>query len=705
MIEQRVLTHGYVHGHIHKHKDHTHIHGHIHNHDHEENQEGKITSVDGEAADLSESCKEFAELAYCKDILCDELDDCFFFSCEDSKRTENAHDASLDPGSGDYSAAMTDSCKLESHGQNTALTTSDDDCRQCTDGWYTPCNEENCAYEVPTCSTSSLTPAQKGDTDGICYDPTCINNTRISYDCCDTSEATEPIKTEHTRPMFERLINNVLKNLLAQPESMVKQEEDDDKITHFGDLSFEYDEGGLKRRKIEADDRFHQSCFHTTIPNEQQMNSEMLMSDFDFFIQFDTFQKQQQQKKEELDKQKQETENAQKGYMARDKALGPTDIKPFENTEPNEYKYVPQNTIIQDELNIDENYGLFPMLPSQKNFSCQWDHCFKKVNDSNFMEHVMTKHIQSEFVNPKLTSYHCEWSDCNHIDNDLNAMMNHVQQHTADVDRQQAFSPALTPVSNGKSAAASPFENQQVANSTLKHNQNTNQGGMDNSVNITLVKIVPKRKTAERNQDPTLTCKWEIGIEADGNPIQCNIQHASPGDLQKHMCDEHIGAGKSVYHCKWVGCERHNGKEFTQRQKLLRHIHIHTNYKPCVCDICGLSFAVELMLKQHMRTHLGEKPFQCAQCGKRFATSSSLSIHNRVHTGERPLVCKWPGCNKRFSESSNLTKHMRIHEKTFSCEVCGKEFDKKANYTKHMKLHAEEEENLGGRKLLSKIEV
>ena len=83
-VDGKVITHGYVHGHIHKHKDHTHIHGHIHNHDHRTDLEKINTQINDTSMEpisnqpnFNFSCPALDDLDFCKDVFCNDLDDCF----------------------------------------------------------------------------------------------------------------------------------------------------------------------------------------------------------------------------------------------------------------------------------------------------------------------------------------------------------------------------------------------------------------------------------------------------------------------------------------------------------------------------------------------------------------------------------------------------------------------------------------------------
>jgi hypothetical protein len=60
-------------------------------------------------------------------------------------------------------------------------------------------------------------------------------------------------------------------------------------------------------------------------------------------------------------------------------------------------------------------------------------------------------------------------------------------------------------------------------------------------------------------------CKWQ----------GCHLRFETFEELTGHVSDLHIGSGRSQYICYWEKCDR-NGRPFTQRQKVMRHIQTHT---------------------------------------------------------------------------------------------------------------------------------
>ncbi|KAH3685291.1 hypothetical protein WICPIJ_003765 [Wickerhamomyces pijperi] len=311
-----------------------------------------------------------------------------------------------------------------------------------------------------------------------------------------------------------------------------------------------------------------------------------------------------------------------------------------------------------DLINFSWNFKNMPK-------ACEWNNCGDILeNPIQLQHHIMENHLialpQTNNTSKAAEQddndgYLCEWKDCEYLGEDLFQLVNHINcTHNTQKEFNAGNQLAILNSLDGQP----PLLPQGVP---LLPGQNFDEAPRLNS-----------------DDGGETRCQWHI----PGQPV-CNIQFSNSEDLTRHILEDHVGSGKSLYICYWAGCERQH-REFPQRQKIIRHLHVHTKHKPFLCKVCNHRFITEGILEQHMRTHSGEKPFVCKVCGKAFARSSSLSIHNRVHTGEKPLQCKYPGCDKRFSESSNLTKHMRTHTKGWECEKCGKTFAK----SKQLELHA-----------------
>lgn len=603
------LVHGYVHGHIHKHSDHTHIHGHIHCHEGEGNDDsdyGQIgdqvindekreddnntssaeyqTSNDsnvrnylnGNFADVAASSKDtqgycpLDSLPVCDEVLCSDLDDCFYSNCDDTRDVE---------------------CYTQAH------------------------EIADCCQEVPDKMLNSELERAQSQYDNlmecseICKDTSCIKHEDANIYCHGPPQNKDNHDKEHHdnlcnyqkngKHFFEQIFDELNNDFNGWSSDQVPKFQTQRKNSH--NIHYPHESHPLNS--------IHKSCFHTSIPDKSILTDEQ-KRDCDFQLKF------------------------------------------FKNmttsNDPDKLKL------------IDGSYN------------CKWDNCNKNLNNDTLLQHLIDQHIDSGS-----DLFNCEWDDCNYSNTDYDDIIHHLQGHKQGTPNDLNI---LTP----SSSLISPKQEDISQNSSKNDINKIIEPSVDR-YEVTNIQITPKPPKPQA--DEYFTCCWEVGIDANGIPIKCNKTHDSAGDLHDHIVNDHIGSGKSSYNCNWIGCERYHGKVFPQRQKLLRHIHIHTNFKPWKCKSCGAQFAVESMLTQHMRIHSGEKPFPCNICGKTFATSSSLSIHNRVHTGEKPLICKWPGCGKKFSESSNLTKHMKTHVKDFTCNICHASFDKKSLYLKHMKQH------------------
>lgn len=267
--------------------------------------------------------------------------------------------------------------------------------------------------------------------------------------------------------------------------------------------------------------------------------------------------------------------------------------------------------------------------------NCGWNHCPQKYDSLiDLQSHILRDHISEGTTATKLptprTQFDCEWDNCGFEGDDMCTLINHI---------------------NGKHGIAFNMkflDKDKLEEQSEQHHMLHCDEACDGC-----------RPCKDHNDEQDHTCRWE----------GCMQVFNSCEELNGHIEKVHIPRGKSSYVCGWENC----GKVITQRQKLLRHLRVHTRYKPCKCPHCAKTFSTQDILQQHIRTHSGEKPYKCVHCGKGFATSSSLRIHIRTHTGEKPLECKV--CGKRFNESSNLSKHMRTHERKYKCGKCKRSFD------------------------------
>ncbi len=85
---------------------------------------------------------------------------------------------------------------------------------------------------------------------------------------------------------------------------------------------------------------------------------------------------------------------------------------------------------------------------------------------------------------------------------------------------------------------------------------------------------------------------------------------------------------------------------------------IHTPHTPTVVPHNGV-----LSVSPEFEFTVCEKKFVCKHCDKRFKRHEHLKRHMKIHTDDRPFICEIEGCNRKFSRSDNFRAHRRTHMK------------------------------------------
>lgn len=141
------------------------------------------------------------------------------------------------------------------------------------------------------------------------------------------------------------------------------------------------------------------------------------------------------------------------------------------------------------------------------------------------------------------------------------------------------------------------------------------------------------------------------------------------------------------------------GKLCRDKHALNKHQESHMRVKSHVCDYddCPRGFRTASELAKHKKcVHLGIKDHKCDECGKEFARKDKLNRHLLIHSPNRPTYpCPFKtftGCAKTFYRKDKLQRHIFAHskEKPYKCDTCSKLFARKDNLTEHTRIHTGE---------------
>ncbi|KAM3418796.1 hypothetical protein BST61_g4766 [Cercospora zeina] len=170
--------------------------------------------------------------------------------------------------------------------------------------------------------------------------------------------------------------------------------------------------------------------------------------------------------------------------------------------------------------------------------------------------------------------------------------------------------------------------------------------------------FAPAEQSSSPHYSPLVSVKTPTGTRAVRRPGLAGAPalFADAKTLNEHVRSHHVrGAGSFV--CQWQGCDKGS---FPTANKLVRHVHSHTGYKPFQCPSCTQAFVTKDQLDKHLTTHTGAKDFVCSWlgCGRSFAVKHALDGHmNSVHLKAKKHIC--PHCSQAFDDSSNLSKHKK----------------------------------------------
>uniref|UniRef100_A0A1B0D2D0 C2H2-type domain-containing protein n=1 Tax=Phlebotomus papatasi TaxID=29031 RepID=A0A1B0D2D0_PHLPP len=138
----------------------------------------------------------------------------------------------------------------------------------------------------------------------------------------------------------------------------------------------------------------------------------------------------------------------------------------------------------------------------------------------------------------------------------------------------------------------------------------------------------------------------------------------------------------------------HRGLPF-EIKALQKHVIIHADELPFVCELCGKGFKDKRKLRTHIRLmherYSQNRVLKCPQCGKGCRGETFLAMHQAIHNNEALFECAI--CSKKFKKKSQIKQHVLTHSKSrkmYSCQICGIERTSARSIRKHEAKHNSE---------------
>ena len=147
-------------------------------------------------------------------------------------------------------------------------------------------------------------------------------------------------------------------------------------------------------------------------------------------------------------------------------------------------------------------------------------------------------------------------------------------------------------------------------------------------------------------------CKTQHKIQ---KPFQC----------QEPSCSFKSSTIKSLEcHKKFVHAKERNEVCYKCGSCFPTQLYLHNHQRSCLqleqhlCSICGAVFSLRQSLMSHINNkHGGERRYSCVQCGQRFSCHANRNRHMRIHNNTFPYMCDI--CGQKFRHSNSLKDHVR----------------------------------------------
>ena len=161
---------------------------------------------------------------------------------------------------------------------------------------------------------------------------------------------------------------------------------------------------------------------------------------------------------------------------------------------------------------------------------------------------------------------------------------------------------------------------------------------------------------------------------------ECDFKTRWPTSLKAHFTTVHSVDNRIFLDCPHCPYKTKN------KFYLKRHVELHSDDRPFICEICGKASKSEVVLKVHLETHQ-DSEYPCSKCDYIGKTRMAIYSHRLVHLPREQMNYKCEHCSWVGKRKSELRMHYRKHSslKLFQCGHCGKSYKHKHALTRHLR--------------------
>lgn len=171
------------------------------------------------------------------------------------------------------------------------------------------------------------------------------------------------------------------------------------------------------------------------------------------------------------------------------------------------------------------------------------------------------------------------------------------------------------------------------------------------------------------------------------SPSKCQLCHQvleSSDQLKQHLLEVHQVEADDAQLVEGAKCVCFLCGVVVKEANLDRHLQVHREERPFICNYCGKGFKFKPALRDHIITELGMKDYVCEVCGRKFVKKCYLTKHSKQHLLPNQPSFRCDVCDATFPRQCILSAHCRQHaEVSTYCDLCDRQFPNYAQLLDH----------------------